>query len=179
MPETTIAPAEDALYEVINGKYVEKPMGAFQTMFASALASYLSYPGGAKRLGRIVTEMLFLLNAAGLKRRPDVAFVSYERWPRQTPVPDAEAWDVVPDLAVEVLSPSNTAIETVKKLEDYFRAGVRQVWVIYVEQRLFYSYKSLSDIRILRPGDELDGGDVLPGVRIAVRALFEDEATNA
>jgi Uma2 family endonuclease len=179
MSETTIVPAEDVLYEVIDGRYVEKPMGAFQTMFAFTLASYLSYPGGAKRLGRIATEMLFLLNAAGLKRRLDVAFVSYERWPRGTPVPDAETWDVVPDLTVEVVSPSNTAIEIVKKLDDYFRAGVRQVWVVYPIQEIIYVHSSPNDIHVFRPGDELSGGDVLPGVRIAVSALFEDDAGGA
>jgi Uma2 family endonuclease len=94
-------------------------------------------------------------------------------------VPGGEAWEVVPDLAVEVVSPSNTAIEVVKKLGDYFRAGVRQVWVIYPVQQFIYVYTSLADIRVLQPGDDLDGGAVLPGFRLAVSTLFEDEAADA
>jgi Uma2 family endonuclease len=94
-------------------------------------------------------------------------------------VPGGEAWEVVPDLAVEVVSPSNTAIEVVKKLGDYFRAGVRQVWVIYPVQQFIYVYTSLADIRVLQPGDDFDGGAVLPGFRLAVSTLFEDEAADA
>jgi Uma2 family endonuclease len=65
----------------------------------------------AKKLGLAVNEVLFVLNAArDLKRRPDVAFISYARWPSAV-VERAAAWNVVPDLAVEMVSPTNLAQE--------------------------------------------------------------------
>ena len=60
-------------------------------------------------------------------------------------------------------------------MEEYFRAGVRLVWVIYPDLNQVYVYESPSKVRILHQSDELDGGTVLPGFRLKVAALFEDE----
>src|SRR5213594_352747 len=121
---TTIAAEDERLYEVVDGERRElEPMGAFETALASALAYYLGPFALQHKLGLVVTETLFVLNAQrNLKRRPDVAFVSYPRWPDDQ-VPRAEAWDVVPDLAVEVISPTDLAEEIDDKLTDYFTAG--------------------------------------------------------
>jgi Uma2 family endonuclease len=185
MPEsTTLAPPEaspsappvddDMLYEVIDGRVVEKPpMGAFEGWTMIWLNRLLAASEEIRRLGVIAPETLFLLDRAGkLKRRPDLAFVSFERWPVQRPVPMEEAWEVVPDLAIEVISKTNTFTEVVDEVNDYFRAGVRLVWLILPVQKLVYVYRSPTDVRILQPGDELDGGDVVPGFRLPVRDLF-------
>src|SRR5207249_957331 len=106
-------------------------------------------------------------------RRPDVAFVTYERWPMNRPIPLTDnAWDVVPDLAVEVSSRHDLAEELVQKLTEYFQAGVRLVWVIYPKQRLVYVYESPTQVRGLTQSDELDGGTVLPGFRLPLANLF-------
>ena len=174
-PSTQVV--DEPLYEVIDGQIVEKPaMGAPQVWIASILIAFLNGPAALNPLGRVVGEMLFTLDSTRkLKRRPDVAFVSYDRWPRRRPIPEGDAWDVVPDLAVEVISPSNRAVEVVKKVGEYFRAGVRLVWVVYPIERLVYVYRSVTDVRILQVGDELDSGDVLAGFRRPVRDLFEEE----
>ncbi len=185
IPETAAPPSassvEESLYEVVNGLILEKPlMGAREALIATALASYLFAWRSTSHLGRIANEALFFIDpAAKLKRRPDVAYVSYERWPRQTPVRAAEAWDVVPDLAIEINSPSNSGDEVQGKIQEYFRAGVRQVWVVYPITRLIYVYSSPTTVQILQPGDDLDGGPVLPGFRVAVSSLFEDELADA
>jgi Uma2 family endonuclease len=173
---TTAQPSDDALYEVIDGKIVEKPpMGAFEGLFATKLTIWFSRFGGAERFGHIAMEVLFkIAPGRDLKRRPDVAFVSFERWAEDKLVPPGESWEVVPDLAIEVISPTNSAIDVVKKLDEYFVSGVRLVWVVYPVQRLIYAYRSPTDVRILRPGDELEGEPVLPGVRLPVGALFGD-----
>ena len=125
------------------------------------------------KLGLVVTETLFVLDAQrNLKRRPDVAFVSYPRW-REDRVPRTEAWDVVPDLAVEVISPTNLAEEIDDKITDYFTAGVRLVWVLYPASGRVYVYQSPERVTGLERTDELEGGDVLPGFRLPVAALFE------
>ncbi|MCA1685153.1 MAG: Uma2 family endonuclease [Planctomycetia bacterium] len=186
MPETMavqtpvpapVGVADDVLYEVIDGLVVEKPpMGAYQGVVAAWLIRLLITSDAASRLGLVVSEILFHLDPSrDRKRRPDVAFVSYERWPGGRPVPMGEAWEIVPDLAVEIISKSNTADEVVDKLEEYFQAGVRLVWVVYTVRRILYVYTSPTDVRILKPGDDLDGGPVLPGFRVPVKAVFGDE----
>jgi Uma2 family endonuclease len=171
---TTSAAEDERLYEVVDGERRElEPMGAFETALASALAYYLGPFALQHKLGLVVTETLFVLDAhRNLKRRPDVAFVSYPRWPDDQ-VPRAEAWDVVPDLAVEVISPTNLAEEIDDKLTDYFAAGVRLVWVLFPVSGRLYVYQSPERVTGLDRSDELNGGDVLPGFRLPVAALFE------
>jgi Uma2 family endonuclease len=133
----------------------------------------------SQRLGRIVVETMFWLDREGnLKRRPDLAFVSAQRWPVNRSLPKTEAWDIVPDLAIEVVSESNTANEINLKLVDYFQAGVRQVWVIYPGSHQVYVYTSLTSVKILTQADELDGGELIPGFRLSLAELFEDQPTD-
>lgn len=167
---------DEPFYEVVDGKMVElASMGANEVWLAAELVGYLRNFARQRRLGRVVPEMLFdLAPAVPHKRRPDAAFVSYERWSRQREVPRAEAWDVVPNLAVEVVSPSNTSNEMIGKVAEYFQAGVECVWVIYPLQAQVYIYTSPTQVRILTSSDELDGAPVLPQFRLPVAALFED-----
>src|SRR5438445_8921650 len=103
----------DALYEVVDGQIMElKPMSAFEVDIASDLLFYLRQFAKKYKLGRAVEEMLFLLDRAkDLQRRPDVAVVTYKRWARDQKVPRTTAWDVLPELSVEVLSASSTPDE--------------------------------------------------------------------
>ena len=87
-----------------------------------------------------------------------------------------EAWDVVPDLAFEVVSPTDYAEDLLVKVDEYFRAGVRLVWVVYPSLRLIHVYESMTRIRVLTAADKLDGGNVLSGFRVAVAALFPEAA---
>jgi Uma2 family endonuclease len=174
--ETTLVSPEPTLehYEVIDGRIVETPpMDAFETWLASDLSREMGTFAKANGLGWVVVEMLFLIDhARNLQRRPDLAFVSAQRWPLNQRVPSAPTWDVVPDLAVEVISPTNSATDVMKKIEDYFRTGTRLVWVIYPDQRKIYVYESPTIVRILQIGDDLDGGAVLPGFRMPLASLF-------
>ena len=73
------------------------------------------------------------------------------------------------------MSPTNTTDEVVVKIPEYFQAGVELVWVIYPEPTMVYVYESPVDVRLLARTDALDGGKVLPGFRLALAELFEDE----
>lgn len=166
-------------FEVIDGRIVETPaMGAFETWIAARISRRLNAFDPDGLLGDVVTEMLFLLDAArDLRRRPDVAFVSRTRLPAGQEGPRGPAaWEIVPDLAIEVVSPSNFADEMVNKVADYFRTGVRLVWIAYLTQKLVYVYESPKAIRILGIGDELDGGAVLPGLRVPLTSIFDGNA---
>jgi Uma2 family endonuclease len=161
-------------YEVVDGVRVERePMGAFETVLASWLCHVINSFAAGKKLGLAVNEVLFVLNAArALHRRPDVAFVSYARWPTSVVAREA-AWNVVPDLAIEIVSPMNLAEEIDRKITDYFQSGVRLVWVFYPHSGRVYVYQSPTHVSILERTDTLDGGEVLPGFRLPITALYE------
>jgi len=177
-PPTAIAPIipDDMLYEVVDGQVVEKKMSARETEIASILVGMLTPYLRTNRLGKVVGEMLFRINPENdLRRRPDVAFVSHARWPFNRRVPNVPVWDMVPDLAIEVVSPSNSASTILRKVHEYFKAGVARVWVVYPEQTEVYIYSTPQQVQVVGIGQELDGGDLLPGFRLPVAVLFEDD----
>lgn len=166
------------LYEVVDGARVEQPaMGALEVFLTGTLMRWIAPHVGEAHLGSVVMEMLFLLRTSPeLKRRPDLAFVSAERWPLGKSVPRTEAWDVIPDLAVEVISKSNSADDVAVKIEDYFRAGVRQVWVVYAVTSKVHVYDSPTQVKILQRGDDLRGDPLIPGFRLSLATLFGEPA---
>jgi len=170
----------DGHYEVVNGKVVEKPaMGVFETWFASELFGWLQRSPGIQEHGRILSEMLFLLDASNdLKRRPDLAFVSHDRWARNRPVPRTAAWEVIPDLAIEIISSTNLACEVLVRVDDYFRSGVRSVWVVYPGEEQVYVYESPTSVRILTRSDRLESPGILPGFQLPLDSLFERPAAS-
>jgi Uma2 family endonuclease len=166
-------------YEVFYGEIEEKPpMGVFESWIASRLFGLLQRWPGLDGYGCLVSETLFLLNSSsGLKYRPDLAFVSFDRWARNRPVPREEVWDVVPDLAIEVISASNLATKVILKIRDYFSNGVRCVWVLYPAEELVYVYDSPTIVRGLTRSGILDTSAILPGFQLPLDQLFEAAGT--
>jgi Uma2 family endonuclease len=162
-------------YEIVNDLFVEEPpLGAHEYWIASRLVRGMILFDGPGVLGSVLEETLFILeNNPRLRRRPDIAFVSSDRWPVDRPAPHEAAWDVVPDLAIEIISPSDHSDDIMRKLEEYFRVGVRLVWVIYPDFRKVYAYNSPASVRILQDSDELSGDPVLSGFRFPLSGLFE------
>lgn len=105
-------------------------------------------------------------------RAPDAAFVTAERAAAQTR--KEGFFDGAPDLAIEVISPTDTDEEVEAKVLDYLQSGTRLVWVIRPRTRTVTTYRSLSNIRLLIDTDILDGNDVLPDFSIRVREIFGD-----
>jgi Uma2 family endonuclease len=103
--------------------------------------------------------------------------VSFQRWPRGRRVPSAAAWEVVPNLAIEIVSPSNFANEVREKIEDYFLSGVERVWVIYPTVGKLYDYDAPSSVRILSRDQTLEGGAMLPGFQLPLSELFGTESS--
>ena len=161
---------DEALYEVIDERRVEKaPMGAYLVHVASTLASRLSLVVLPQNLGRLENEMLFLIDKeSNLQYRPDLAFVSFERWPKRRGVPRKFPWDVIPDLTVEVVSPSNRASEILRKTRAYFEAGVRFVWILFPDERVIHSYRSFASINVLSVGDDLRCPELFPRFEAAL-----------
>jgi Uma2 family endonuclease len=152
-------------------------MSAYATWLASRLHGRLWPYAEDKGLGTFVTEMLFVLDAGhNLRRRPDVAFVSTARWPLVRALPETGDWDVVPDLAVEVISPNDVFKDVLAKVREYFHYGVQVVWVVAPEERQVYVYDAPTQVRILTVQDELTGGEVVPGFRLPLVHLFQHAA---
>ena len=167
---------DDALYEVVRGVRVElPPMASRASFIKTELGMHLGTHAKAAKLGRVDVEGLFLIpRPDGTSRRPDVAFISYERWAREKAIPEGAAWPFAPDLAVEVVSPNDQAEAALAKIREYFEAGVRQVWAVYPELRVVHVFESFSTIRVVTGDGVLDGGEVLPGFRLPMPTLFED-----
>ena len=168
--------ADGELYEVIDGIRVRTPpMAAIAGWTASEISRHLGNFAVAN-LGRSVVEILFHLPApVNRDRRPDVAFISYQRWAKSRPIPSTgNAWDVVPNLATEVVSPTDGAQDLDEKIAEYFRAGVELVWIVYPMRSKIHVYHSLTQISVLTKADVLDGGEVVPGFRLALAELFTE-----
>jgi Uma2 family endonuclease len=73
---------------------------------------------------------------------------------------------------VEVVSPHDIAEDIMERINEYFAAGVKLIWVVYPTQRLIYIYESPRQVRILGEADQLDGGTLLPDFRISIASLF-------
>ena len=168
---------DEAFYETVHGQRVEMPpMSIRAAMIASRIGIALSAFARPKGLGEAFTELLVHIPLPEDKtrdRRPDVAFFAYRRSPSTlTELPDANAWDVIPDLAVEVTSPSDRAEAQREKVLEYFSAGVRSVWVVYPNLRLIDVYETPTTIRVVGPEGTLTGDPILPGFQLALADLF-------
>lgn len=164
----------DAFYEVVDGRIVEKPqMSAFSLLIARTLYEALSEFCGHHAGGAAFLEFTFVLDPTRpLKRRPDVAYVSFERWPADREIPEDGDWEVVPDLAVEVVSPRDLHQEIALKVLEDFRHGMKQVWVVHPGTREVYIHEAPKRVKVLDEQDVLDGGAILPGFRLPVADLF-------
>lgn len=169
-----VLPSSDSLYEIVDGQIVEKEMSSFAIMIALELYSswlrFIVHEGRAT--GRPLHEMVFLLDEGrDLRRRPDVSFVSAERWPVGKGLPLTGDWAVVPDLAVEVLSPNDLYQNVARKLREYFHYGVKEVWLISPEDRLVEIYTAPESVRKLTAADVLETS-LIPGWSMNIGELI-------
>lgn len=168
-------PYDEGRSELVRGRVVREPPAGFSHgALASRINVLLAGFVRERNLGIVVAaETGFVLSEEpSTVRAPDAAFVSHDRLPPEGP--PAGFARFAPDLAVEVLSPSNTATDIQEKALDYLDAGTRAVWVVDPAARTVTVWRSRSEIRVLREDEELVGADALPGFRTRVGALFGD-----
>jgi Uma2 family endonuclease len=161
----------DRLFELIDGTLVEKAMGWRESFVAAWIATILNNFVQPRNLGMVFGSDGMLRIKQQQIRIPDVAFISLERFAGQT-VSVGAFWELGCDLAVEVISPSNTRREMERKLADYFGAGVKLVWLVYIPTREVVVYSSPQDFTTVRGDDVLGGGSVLPGFSVKVDEVF-------
>jgi len=166
--------AEDCLCELVEGTLVEKPVGYREAILAMAIGRVLGNFVVPQKLGVVSGPDSTLRIRKGIVRLPDVAYVSYARLPGGK-VPQESVPLLSPDLAVEVLSPSNTKREMARKRREYFEGGTKLVWEFDVDRRTVDVYDSPeAPPRTLGEADTLDGGEVLPGFSMSLRELFAE-----
>lgn len=161
---------ENRLCELVDGVLVEKTVGFFESIFAVRLARRLGDFVDENNLGVVTGEGGMMRLFPGLVRIPDVAFASWKEFPNG--VTDEPVPNVVPDLAVEVLSEGNTKQEMDGKLEDYFGAGVRLVWFVEPRKKTVEVFTSKDASTVLSQNATLTGGDVLPGFSLPLKLFF-------
>ena len=103
-------------------------------------------------------------------RVPDVSFTRWERFGGQRPARGHST--TVPDLVVEVISPSDDAETLWARIEDFLSAGVPMIWVVDPGARTLEVLRSDRTAVRLRADDEIDGAEILPGFRCKVADLF-------
>lgn len=162
----------DRLFELADGTLVEKDMGAWESGIAALIVHLLNVHVREHDAGLVLGSDGMYQLCPGLVRIPDVSFVSWSRLPRRT-YPTEPIAVVVPDLAVEVLSPGNTQKEMSRKLDDYLTAGVRLVWYIDLRARVATVYRGTADGVVLSAEQSLSGDEVLPGLAIPLAELFK------
>ena len=161
--------------ELVYGTLVEKAVGLLESILAAALIRLLGNFVSQRKLGLLSGEQGPYRLALGLVRLPDVAYIPWSRLPARVeemePIPS-----VVPALAAEIVSHSNTPRELELKRREYFKAGVELVWIIDPGPGTLsvYTSDSAEPDAVLKSGDVLTGGRVLPGWELPVSHLFAE-----
>jgi Uma2 family endonuclease len=170
--EFAAMPNDGKLYELVKGVVVEvcRPKvahGKLQIRIGHFFDAYVS----AHDLGLATTETGYILSRnPDTVRGPDVAFISKERLPN----PDFDEFvPMAPDLAVEIVSPNDTASDVATKVKEYLEAGTKLVWVFYPKLLAVYVHRPDGSAQVVERDGVLDGGDALPGFTLSLRDVFQ------
>lgn len=160
-------------WELIDGELVEMtPSADESSSIAATIIGFLAPHVRAHHLGRVYAPDggFVLFPDRPTVRVPDVAFVRADRAPQGAARKHFPR--LAPDLVVEVLSPSDRTSDVVAKLEMYQEAGVPLIWLVDPDNQTVTVIAAGKSTVVLRQGDTLDGGDILPGFSVPVAELF-------
>jgi Uma2 family endonuclease len=156
---------------LIDGCLVEKAMGARESLLAQMLSCWLLNHLDESTTGVVLGSDGTLRFLPGLVRVPDVCYISWDRIGADE-FPDTPIPDLVPELAVEVLSVGNTKKEIARKLREYFASGVLEAWVIDPRKRTAEIYHSPTSKRTISSAGILECPTILPGFKLSLADLF-------
>jgi Uma2 family endonuclease len=177
-PEDLLAMPDEKDFELVDGQLVERHMGVLSSWVAGELLflirSFLrDHPLGWV-LGSDNGYQCFPDDPRKV-RRADVSFIRRGRFPGDR-LPNQGYAKIPPDLAVEVVSPNDLAVEIDQKVIEYLQAGVPLIWVVNPDSRVVRVHRAVGPVGWLTEADELSGEGVLPGFRCRVGALFPPPA---
>lgn len=159
------------LFELADGVLVEKDMALRESVYAERISHRINDFLDEHDLGFTAGADGAMEILPGLVRIPDVSFIAWEDLEGDD-IPDAPVPELVPRLAVEVISKGNTPLEMERKLRDYFEAGVRLVWLVYPKTQTAESYTSPTSFKRIGKNQSLVGGVVLPGFKLPLPEIF-------
>ena len=164
-------PDDGRKYELVDGEIRVSPAGSHHGHVCANLLFRLVGTVKEHGLGYVFDSSTGFRLHGGNVRSPDISFIGRGRFGAGK-LPEGFG-DVVPDLAVEVLSPEDRARHVLDKVGEYLQAGVRLVWVVDPKRERAVAYRSLTDVTNLGLDDSLDGGEVLPGFSVRLREILE------
>jgi Uma2 family endonuclease len=173
-PEELLEMPDGGHYELIDGELKERNVSLLSSRVAVSLARRLDIHCETHNLGWVVdAECGYACFPwkPGRIRRADVSFIALDRLPSEEQRSHGYV-TIPPDLAVEVVSPKDRVSELDVKVDEYLKAGVKLIWIIYPETMKVQVWRGDGSVIPLRAGDELSGEDVLPGFRCKVEDLF-------
>ena len=161
-------------YELVNGVLIELMVASEEHEHTGSLVNWrMAAHVFPNRLGRVYTGNRGYVtgpDSPSTSRMPDVSFISNARLAQ----PDlaGKLYNGAPDLAVEILSESNTLAEITQKIREYLGAGGKAVWVIDIDARTLTVHTPDAPPLVLTDADTVDGGDYLPGFACAVADML-------
>lgn len=164
--------AGDKKYELVKGELIEMtPPGGTHGSIAAKISWLLLSFIKSNNLGKVMVESGFqLASNPDTVRGPDISFLAAAKVPAEG-IP-AGYLSGAPDLAVEIVSPGDTAAEIQAKVQDYLTGGSQAVWVVYPQQRIVVVHHPDGLSRTLQETDTLNGETVLPGFSGQVSDIF-------
>jgi Uma2 family endonuclease len=164
-------PKDGACHEMNAGELLTlPPPKSLHALVALAILEPLQQHMGKQGTGRVLPEAGYLLSRDPLTiRQPDVSVISRERIRASDP---DSYFEGAPELAVEVVSPSDSAEDLDIKTKQYLQNGARQVWILYPKTQTVHVFSRGAATVILDKDQTLEGGELLPGFTVPVASLF-------
>jgi Uma2 family endonuclease len=164
-------PADGARHEINAGELITLPPAkSLHTLIALAVLEALQGYLKQHPIGRALPEAGYILSHDPLTiRQPDVSVLSKERI-RATAADNY--FEGAPDLAVEIVSPSDSAEDLEIKINQYLQCGAKQVWIAYPKTRKIHVFSAGNAGAILDENETLEGGDLLPGFSTKIADLL-------
>jgi Uma2 family endonuclease len=169
--ELEALPKDGYKYELLDGELIMSPAHARHGKICVRLSAILLNFADRHKLGDVYDSSTGFRLAPDVLLSPDVSFVSNARLRKILIAPDKFLLGA-PDLAVEVLSPSDRLQQVRRKLDRYFEHGLRLVWWVDWTKEQVHIYTPDSVNALTRPNDVLSGGDVLPGFKCRLSRIF-------
>ena len=168
--ELFLLPKDGCKYELVKGELRVSPAGLRHEKIVMKLGQLLLNFVEQYHHGEVYGSSAGFKLPSGDVRSPDVSFVRSERLPGgQTPAGFA---DFLPDLAVEVISPTDRITDIAEKIGEYLMHGVQMVWLVHPDAQTVTVYQSMTEVMTFHATDELHGDPVLPGFACRVQDLF-------
>ena len=164
-------PADGVCHEISSGELITLPPAkSLHSLILSIVVEVLHFYLKEHPIGRVMPETGYVLSRDPLTvRQPDVSVLSRQRI--RSIDPDSY-FEGAPELAIEIVSPSDSAEDLEIKVRQYLQAGAHQVWVLYPKSQDVHVYSPGGSLKVLESHETLEGGSTLPGFAVKVSDLF-------